>query len=250
MATRTYCEKGSRKFALAKANQCLVSMSAPERVEWALDNLPGTHVLSSSFGAQSAVSLHMVTAARPGIPVILVDTGYLFPETYRFIDELSDRLSLNLRVYRPDVSPAWQEARWGQRWTQGLEGIEEYNRINKVEPMERALKDLGANTWFSGLRRSQSSSRRDIGIVVASGERWKVHPIADWSDKDVYDYLKKHDLPYHPLWEKGYVSIGDVHTTRTLAEAANEEDTRFFGLKRECGIHEIEFGSLDAAESA
>ena len=250
MTTRTYCEKGSKQFALSKANDCLKERSADARVEWALENLPSVHVLSSSFGAQSAVSLHMITRHKPDIPVILIDTGYLFPETYKFVDELKERLDLNLSVFRAPTSPAWQEARWGQRWTQGLEGIDEYNRINKVEPMDRALKELQASTWFSGLRRSQADSRKNIEFVVASGERWKVHPIADWNDRDVYHYLKQHKLPYHPLWEKGYVSIGDVHTTKSLAEAANEEETRFFGLKRECGIHEIEFGELNARESA
>ena len=67
--------------------------------------------------------------------------------------------------------------------------------------------------------------------------RWKLHPIADWSDRDVWQYLQQHDLPYHPLWHQGYVSIGDVHTTRPLEAGMNEEDTRFFGLKRECGLH-------------
>ena len=69
-----------------------------------------------------------------------------------------------------------------------------------------------------------------------------MHPIADWSDRDIYDYLKRHDLPYHPLWEKGYVSIGDVHTTRSLKDVSSIEETRFFGLARECGLHDMDFG--------
>ena len=76
----------------------------------------GNHVLSSSFGAQAAVSLHLATQVYPDIPVVLVDTGYLFPETYRFVDELTERLKLNLKIYRSELSPAWQEARFGQRW--------------------------------------------------------------------------------------------------------------------------------------
>ena len=221
-------------------NADLEQMTAEERVGWALKNLPGKHALSSSFGAQAAVSLHMVTKQAPGIPVILVDTGYFFPETYRFIDELAVRLELNLKIYQPQMSPAWLEARYGRLWEQGVEGIERYNDLRKTEPMRRALTELGVSAWFAGLRRDQSESRRRIKPLEWRDDRWKVLPILDWSDRDVFDYLTKHDLPYHPLWEQGYVSIGDWHTTRTLAEAGDAEATRFFGLKRECGIHGLE----------
>ena len=221
-------------------NADLEQMTAEERVSWALTHLPGKHALSSSFGAQAAVSLHMVTKQAPGLPVILVDTGYFFPETYRFIDELAVRLELNLKIYQPQMSPAWLEARYGRLWEQGIDGIERYNDLRKTEPMRRALTELGISTWFAGLRRDQSASRRSIKPLEWRDGRWKVLPILDWSDRDVFEYLTRHDLPYHPLWEQGYVSIGDWHTTRTLAEAGDAEATRFFGLKRECGIHGLE----------
>jgi phosphoadenosine phosphosulfate reductase len=217
-------------------------MTAEKRVASALKTLPGEHIVSSSFGAQSAVMLHLVSRQKADIPVVLIDTGYLFPETYRFIDELTTRLDLNLQVYRPKASGAWQEARHGKRWEDGLPGLAAYNQENKVEPMQRAIEELGVGTWFSGLRRVQSLERAKTPFVENAGDRFKVYPIADWTDKDIYDYLKKHDLPYHPLWEKGYVSIGDVHTTRSLAEANSIDETRFFGLKRECGLHELDFG--------
>ena len=141
--------KVDRILALAETNAQLEKLDAEGRVAWALDNLPGEYVLSSSFGIQAAVSLHLVNQIRPDIPVILTDTGYLFPETYRFIDELTDKLKLNLKVYRATESAAWQEARYGKLWEQGVEGIEKYNDINKVEPMNRALKELNAQTWFA-----------------------------------------------------------------------------------------------------
>ena len=81
-------------------------------------------------------------------------------------------------------------------------------------------------------------------FIETSGDRWKIHPIADWNDRKVFDYLTRHELPYHPLWEKGYVSIGDVHTTRSLTDVASADETRFFGLKRECGLHEMDFGKI------
>lgn len=236
--TRTLDESQSESLAVAAANRRLARLDAPARVRWALANLPAKAVLSSSFGAQAAVSLHMVTREAPDIPVILIDTGYLFAETYRFIDTLTERLSLNLRVFRSELSPAWQEARHGERWRQGVAGLDAYHRENKLEPMQRALRELGAGTWFAGLRRQQSASRQDAPLVQRSGDFWKVHPIADWSDRDVYRYLRSHDLPYHPLWHEGYVSIGDRHTTRPLAAGDVPEKTRFFGIKRECGLHE------------
>jgi len=226
-------------------------MTAEERVALALKTLPGQHMVSSSFGAQSAVMLHLVTRQQPDIPVVLIDTGYLFPETYQFVDELREKLALNLKVFGPSLSGAWQEARHGKRWEQGLRGLEAYNQDNKVAPMQRAIDELRVGTWFSGLRRNQSIERENTPFVENAGDRFKVYPIADWSDRDVYDYLKKHDLPYHPLWERGYVSIGDVHTTKSLAEVDSMEETRFFGLKRECGLHELDFGKpFEGARSA
>lgn len=215
----------------------LARVDAGARIDWALENLPAPHVLASSFGAQSAVMLHMVSVRRPDIPVVVIDTGYLFPETYRFIDSMTRRLGLNLQIARPVLSQAWLEARYGKLWEQGAEGLDRYNRLVKVAPMQDKLQQLGAATWFAGLRRDQSESRSATPFVEHRNGRWKVHPIADWSDRDIGRYLKQHDLPYHPLWERGYVSIGDTHTTRRWHPGMREEDTRFFGLKRECGLH-------------
>jgi len=222
---------------LEAANQTLAAATAEERVTYALDRWKPDILLSSSFGAQAAVLLHMVTGLWPDIPVVLLDTQYLFPETYRFVDELTERLGLNLKVYQSPLSREWQEARHGKLWEQGVEGITRFNEINKVEPMGRALRDLDARAWITGLRRSQSSTRAGLQTLAAQDGRIKVHPIYDWSNKDVHQYLTRHDLPYHPLWHKGYVSIGDVQTSRPLGADMTEEDTRFFGLKRECGLH-------------
>lgn len=223
--------------ALAELNQWLSTRTAEQRVEWALANTPGTHALSSSFGAQATVSLHLVSQQQPDVPVIVVDTGYLFAETYRFIDTLTERLGLNLKVYRPQIGIAWMEARLGRVWEDGVDGITRYNRLRKVEPMQRALRELEVGTWFAGLRRSQAKTRAGIDFLERRDGRWKLHPLADWTDADVWAYLERHELPYHPLWHEGYVSIGDRHTSRKLEPGMREEDTRFFGLKRECGLH-------------
>ncbi|HFT5242353.1 phosphoadenylyl-sulfate reductase [Yersinia enterocolitica] len=230
--------KVEQVLALAELNNELETLSAQARVSWALDNLPGEFVLSSSFGIQAAVCLHLVTRQRPDIPVILTDTGYLFPETYQFIDALTEQLQLNLQVFRAPQSPAWQEARYGKLWEQGVEGIERYNELNKVEPMNRALDTLGAQTWFAGLRREQSGSRAQLPVLAIQRGVFKLLPIIDWDNRQVYQYLTQNGLSYHPLWEQGYLSVGDTHTTRKWEPGMSEEETRFFGLKRECGLHE------------
>ncbi|MEG3110672.1 phosphoadenosine phosphosulfate reductase [Pantoea sp. T14] len=238
LAALNEMSKVQRSMALAATNAQLEKSSAEERVSWALENLPGAYVLSSSFGIQAAVSLHLVTRQQPDIPVILTDTGYLFPETYRFIDELADQLNLNLKVFRAETSPAWQEARYGKLWEQGVEGIEKYNEINKVEPMNRGLDTLGAQTWFAGLRRDQSGSRANLPVLGVQRGVFKVLPIIDWDNRQIHQYLQDNNLKYHPLWDQGYLSVGDTHTTRKWEPGMAEEETRFFGLKRECGLHE------------
>jgi len=222
---------------LEQLNQQLAGRTAEQRVAYALDRWKPNILLTSSFGAQAAVLLHMVTRLWPDVPVVLLDTQYLFPETYRFVDELTDRLGLNLKVYQSPLSREWQEARWGKLWEQGVEGITRFNEVNKVEPMSRALDELEASAWITGLRRSQSSTRAGLQTLAVQDGRVKVHPIYDWSNKDVHQYLTRHELPYHPLWFEGYVSIGDVQTSRPLGADMTEEETRFFGLKRECGLH-------------
>lgn len=217
--------------------------SATERVAWAYQTFGEALVLTTSFGVQSAVMLHLVTRQIPDIPVIFVDTGYLFPSTYTFAAELSERLGLNLKTYVPKQTAAQQEALYGKLWEQGLEGLERYNRINKVEPMNRAVMELGATAWLSGLRRTQSSSRQERAVVEAQNKVTKIYPIIDWNDRDIYEYLTENGLPYHPLWEQGYVSVGDWHSTKKLGEGMSEEATRFGGLNRECGLHEVTGGS-------
>ena len=217
--------------------------SATERVRWAYETYGDKLVLTTSFGVQSAVMLHLVTTQIPQIPVIFVDTGYLFPSTYTFAAELTERLKLNLKTYIPLQTAAQQEALHGKLWEKGLEGLERYNRINKVEPMNRAVKELGATAWLSGLRRTQSSSRGERKVVEAQNKVTKIYPIIDWNDRDIYTYLTENDLPYHPLWDQGYVSVGDWHSTKKLGVGMTEEETRFGGLKRECGLHEVTGGS-------
>lgn len=217
----------------------LSGLNAEARIRWALAEFGDKLILTTSFGVQSALMLHLATRVVPGIPVVFIDTGYLFPETYRFADELTKRLKLNLKTYTPRRTPARQEALEGKRWEDGLAGLQAYNFENKVEPMDRAVRELGASAWLAGLRRSQSSTREALQFVQVQNKITKIHPILDWDNRSVHRYLTEHGLPYHPLWEKGYVSVGDWHSSAPLQPGQTEEQTRFGGLKRECGLHEL-----------
>jgi phosphoadenosine phosphosulfate reductase len=216
----------------------LETASAEERVRWAHTAFGDGLILTTSFGIQAAVMLHLVTRVVPEIPVVFIDTGYLFPETYRFADELTKRLKLNLKTYRAPLPPAEQEAKYGRLWEMGAEGLARYNFTNKVEPMDRAVRELRATAWLAGLRRQQASTRQEVRAVQVQNRITKIHPIIEWTNRDVHRYLVKHDLPYHPLWENGYVSVGDWHSTSKLEPGMTEEQTRFNGAKRECGLHE------------
>lgn len=218
-------------------NERFETESAESVITWAIDTFGNGLVMTSSFGAQAAVMLHLAYSMLPRLPVILIDTGYLFPETYRFIQELTDKLDLNLKVYTPRITTGWLEAIHGQLWNQGRPGLDEYHRIVKIEPLQRALKKLNATAWLAGLRRSQTNFRATLRYVQRHNSIYKIHPVLNWSNQDIHHYLKLHNLPYHPLVDQGYASIGDIHLSQPVRTGQHERQGRFKGMKQECGIH-------------
>jgi len=222
---------------LRTANQQLAGADPLQIVRWATETFGDRLVMSSSFGIQAAVMLHLVTSIAPKTPVIFIDTGYLFPETYTFAEALTQRLNLNLKIYQSPLSPARHEALHGRQWEQGPEGLMKYDRIRKVEPMQRALRELHASAWLAGLRRQQTDHRGTLQTVATQDGLYKIHPILGWTAQDVHQYLKKHDLPYHPLFDQGYQSVGDTHSTVPIGKDLDERAGRFHGLKQECGLH-------------
>ena len=212
--------------------------ASPERcVEWAYARFGDDLIVSSSFGAESALMLHLVARVAPKLRVVFVDTGYLFPETYRFAEQLKQRFNLDLRVYGPAMTPARQEALFGRLWEGTERDVARYQRINKVEPMDRALRELGARAWLAGLRRQQTAFRSTLRPVELQNGVFKIHPILSFTRQDVQRYMAAHDLPYHPLLAQGYRSIGDVHSTRPVREGEDERSGRALGAHRECGLH-------------
>jgi phosphoadenosine phosphosulfate reductase len=226
------------QFTIDAINQQFDRTSAVDIVKWAANTFGEGLAMTTSFGIHSAVMLHMVTKILPEIPVIWVDTGYLPASTYLFAEDLTQRLNLNLKIYQSPISPARMEATMGRLWAQDVESFNRYDQIRKVEPMQRALQELRVTAWIAGLRSNQTEHRRTLTPVSLQGEVYKILPILNWSSKAVYDYLIANDLPYHPLFDEGYVTVGDWHSSRPLtALDENERDTRFNGMKQECGIH-------------
>ncbi|MGL5081830.1 MAG: phosphoadenylyl-sulfate reductase [Microcoleaceae cyanobacterium] len=238
---------------LDAVNQSLAAASATEVIQWADETFSRGLVLSTSFGIQAAVMLHLVTQAIPNIPVIWIDTGYLPAETYRFAEQLTERLQLNLKVYQSPISPGRMEAIQGRLWEQNdLEALNQYDAIRKVEPMQRALQELQATAWLAGLRSDQTSHRKTLRTVDQQLGLYKIYPILSWNARDIYQYLTAYDLPYHPYFDLGYTTVGDWHSSRPMtADDNNDRDTRFQGLKQECGLHlpktEEEAKSLDSS---
>jgi phosphoadenosine phosphosulfate reductase len=188
------------------------------------------------------VLLHLVSQLMAErdctIPVVWVDTGYLPPETYRYAQQLSQRLSLDPHVAQAELSPARMEALHGRLWETGdVEDLELYHRLRKVEPLDRALRDLAATCWASGVRGNQTDHRRSMTVLDPVRQRWSLRPLLSWSNRDVYYYMQEHDLPQHPLFEQGYSTVGDWHSSAPDDGSVSGRATRFGGLKQECGIH-------------
>ena len=171
------------------------------------------------------------------MPVIWLDTGYLFSETYQYAEQLIETLGVDVKVYQPELSAARQEALHGKLWEQGEDGNARYSLINKIEPMNRALQDLGADIWVSGLRRSHSSTRVGRQFAEQQKRTLKVYPILDWADAQVSAYFYDNNLPKHPLEAEGYQTMGDWHSTSPVTDGGSAESSRFGGEKYECGLH-------------
>src|SRR4051812_44493950 len=179
-------------------------------VDWAAAQFGDDLVMTSSFGAESALLLHLATRAKPDVKVVFVNTGYLFPETHAFMEQLRRRLDLNVWTYRTRNDPiSWLRGA-GEENTTWRKDVDACCAANKNEPMERAMADLRPRAWIRGIRRNQAKTREAANFVEWSPRYrcYAISPLLNWGGREIYAYMKKHDLPYHPLYEKGYLSIG------------------------------------------
>ncbi|WP_029058450.1 phosphoadenylyl-sulfate reductase [Stappia stellulata] len=207
---------------------------AEEVIAAAREHFASGLALVSSFGAESAVLLHLAARVDASLPVLFIDTGKLFPATLRYRDALVERFGLkDVRVLRPSVEDLQAEDPTGALWMRDTDAC---CTIRKVRPLARALAGLDA--WVSGRKRFQASSRSNIPLFEADGPRVKVNPLADWDPGDLRAHMQTHDLPPHPLVAEGYPSIGCMPCTSPVAEGEDPRAGRWRGgEKTECGIH-------------
>lgn len=203
------------------------------------DNLAGRTAIVSSFGAESAVLLHLVASVDPSVPVLFLDTGKHFPETLAYRDELAARLGLTeLRILRPNPLALQARDATGLRWSFDPDGCCE---IRKVEPLARALTRFDAS--FTGRKGFQAKTRANLPRfeldTADPAGRLKINPLIDWDASQIEGYMVMHDLPRHPLVAQGYPSIGCSPCTRAVAPGEDPRAGRWSGWdKVECGIHQ------------
>ena len=200
------------------------------------DRLVGDAAIVSSFGAESAVLLHLVTRVAPDMPVLFLDTGKHFDATIAYRDLLAERLGLNLQNLAPDATDLAKDET-GLRWSYDPDGCCD---IRKVKPLARAVAGLDAT--FTGRKGFQSSTRAGLPrfeIDTTDGEgRLKINPLANWSKDQLDDYFTAHDLPRHPLEAEGYPSIGCAPCTSKVLPGEDPRSGRWRGWEKvECGIH-------------
>jgi len=222
------------------------SRTPQEIIGWAVDSFWPEITLSSSFQTQSMPLLHMATRVKRGLPVFFLDTGYHFWETLIFREQIASEWKIN-------VIDLYRDSRWDvfarqHIRTLPLEDPDLCCYLHKVQPMQKALKDLKA--WISGIRRDQTAGRAHAKILELQDDGLlKINPMLNWTAADVARYKREHSLPSHPLLEKGYRSVGCAPCTIAVSADANERSGRWAGSdKTECGLHTEMFKQKDISE--
>ena len=220
---------------LIRQSKSLDSATPEEIVLWAKYIFSPKIVVSSSFQNQSMPLLHMISRCAPEIIVLFIDTGFHFPETIAFRDQIVDHFNLNIEIVKPDKSKQEFLSENGELY---LRQPDACCQLNKTLPFQKAI--AGQSAWISGIRRDQTTNRAEIPIISQHPflPLFKIAPLAGWTSKDVEAYIKMHDLPTHPLNLQGYQSIGCLPCTTPVTANEDERAGRWRGIdKEECGIH-------------
>ncbi len=238
---------------LATLNETFTAAGGdPEKIiAWSAAQFAPDLVMTSSFGAESALLIHMVTRVVPDIRIIFINTGYLFPETHAFMESLRRRFNLNVWTYRTRNDPIDWLRRAGEDNPTWRKDVDACCAANKNEPMDRAMKELAPRAWLRGIRGNQTAHRRAMQYAEHSSRYgcYAISPLLSWTGREIYAYMKRHDLPYHPLYEKGYLSIGcnPLSCTRAVQDGEDPRAGRWSAAgKVECGINLT--NSLDSAQ--
>ena len=225
---------------LKKYNQEVLKMSAQEMLRWGYEKFDNQFAITTSFGIQSSVLLNIVCKLnlQKKIKIFWIDTGYLPPETYHYAETLINDLSLEIKVLQSELSPARMEAIFGKLWeTNKARDLDRYHELRKIKPLENGLKKFNILCWASGVRSSQTENRNKMKFLEVIRDRFSLRPLLHWTNKDIYYYMEENKLPTHPLFKKGYSTVGDWHSSSPDGLNKQGRSTRFGGIKQECGIH-------------
>jgi len=225
---------------LRKYNKELVNMKAQEMLTWGYKEFDNQFAITTSFGIQSSVVLNMVSKLylQKKIKIFWIDTGYLPPETYLYAEKLINDLSLEIEVLQSELSPARMETIYGKLWETNKESdLDKYHELRKIKPLENGLQKYKIQCWASGVRSSQTENRNQMKFLDIIRQRLSLRPILNWTNKDIFYYMEENNLPAHPLFSKGYSSVGDWHSSSPDSNETKGRATRFKGIKQECGIH-------------
>lgn len=229
---------------LLNLNQLFETYSAEAILEWALDRFGSTMAMTTALGPGGCSLVHMLSLRGAQVRIISLDTGYLFPETVSLKKRLEDRYGLSIEWVRPPSDRDKYEALNG-----GPVHSREPNRCcreRKIAPLQQALEGQGA--WLTGVRRDQTLQRSQTNPIewASQYDLWKVNPLFGWNLKDVWRYVTKERIPYNPLHDEGYPSIGCQPCTAPVCAGGTERDGRWQGTSKiECGIHLSEPESED-----
>ena len=225
---------------LKKYNQQLLDMTAQEILLWGYEKFGNQFAITTSFGIQSSVLLNMLSQSglQKKIKIFWKDTGYLPQETYHYAQKLINDLSLEIEVLQSELSPARMEALYGKLWeTNKASDLDKYHELRKIKPLENALEKYNIQCWASGIRSSQTEDRNKMNLLDLIRQRLSLRPLLNWTNKDIFYYMEENNLPAHPLFIKGYSSVGDWHSSSPDGIQTKGRDARFGGIKQECGIH-------------
>lgn len=225
---------------IAKYSKEFETRTPQEIIEWATERFCPYIAMSSSFQTQSMPLLHMVTRIAPKIPILFLDTGYHFWDTLLFREKIQHEWNLNIIDLRR--APRWDSFMRQNARTLPIEDPNLCCFLNKVEPMQQGLK--GYRAWISGIRRDQTAIRAKANFLELQEDGLlKINPLLNWKKDDVNNYIREHNLPSHPLYEKGYRSIGCAPCTIAIGINDDERAGRWAGRgKVECGLHTSMFG--------
>ena len=228
---------------LKNVNAGLAGKSPQDVLAWALKEFKGKIALASSFGAEDVVLIDMLVTLDPQARVFTLDTGRLNEETYEVMERVRERYKISIESYFPDAAKveALERSKGFYSFRDSVENRKECCGIRKVEPLGRALKGLSA--WITGLRREQSVTRAEVEKVEADTAHpglFKINPLADWTEKQVWEYIKTNKVPYNRLHDAGYPSVGCAPCTRAVAPGEDIRAGRWWWENpehKECGLH-------------